>query len=232
LISGRVLTENPAFSSERKESPVARPMFGKESYYEKALRHPVAGRWHRNLVKLVRALLPSGWESMKHLDLGCGDGLTLRMIKPEGEVLGVDLDPEMLEQAKTRGITAIKGNVEDLSILPDNSFELVTCFETLEHLEHPTLALTESYRVLKRRGFFVITTPNVNLVFRIIWALWARFGMGKFWERSPHLFEYNLWNSTRFGLSLIERLRDVGFRPEKTAKANFGLVAGVRAVKL
>lgn len=204
----------------------------KESYYEGALRHPIAGRWHRNLAKTIMDLLPSGWENMKHLDLGCGDGLTVRMIKPEGEVLGVDLDPEMLEQAKNRGITTIKGNVEDLRILRDNSFELVTCFETLEHLEHPTLALAESYRVLKHRGFLVITTPNVNLIFQIMWALWARFGMGKFWDRSPRLFEYNLWNSTRYGLSLIERIRDVGFRPEKTAKANFGLVTGVRAVKL
>ena len=56
--------------------------------------------------------------------------------------------------------------------------------------------------------------------------------MGRFWRSNPHLFEYNLWSTTGFGLSLIERLRDVGFRPEKTAKANLGLVAGVRAVKL
>jgi ubiquinone/menaquinone biosynthesis C-methylase UbiE len=202
------------------------------SYYEKALRHPIAGPWHHNLVRMIRDLLPSSSEYMKHLDLGCGDGLTLRMIKPEGEVFGVDLDPEMLEHAKSRGIKALKANAEDLSIFPDDSFDLITCLETLEHLKYPTLALAESYRVLKHRGFFVITTPNVNLIFRIMWALWARFGMGKYWGRSPHLFEYNLWNSTRYGLSLIERLRDVGFRPEKTRKANFGLVAGVRALKL
>jgi len=137
LISRRVLTENPALSSEREESAAARqdlsarPMFGKESYYEKALRHPVAGRWHRTLVKLVRTLLPSGWESMKHLDLGCGDGLTLRMIKPEGEVLGVDLDPEMLEQAKTRGITAIKGNVEEAKDADEAAKKLTTLLKNL-----------------------------------------------------------------------------------------------------
>jgi SAM-dependent methyltransferase len=203
-----------------------------ESYYEKALRHPIAGLWHRNLVKMIKTLLPPGWENMKYLDLGCGDGLTLRMVKPHGEVFGVDLDPQMLEYAKSREIKVIKGNVEDLSMFPNDSFELVTCLDTLEHVDHPTLALAESHRVLKRRGFFVITTPNVGLVFRIIWAFWTNFGTGKFWQSSPHLFEYNLWASTRSGLSLTERLRDVGFLPEKTAKANLGLAAGVRAVKL
>ncbi len=203
-----------------------------ESYYQKAIRHPIAGRWHRNLMEMVKTLLPSGWKNMKQLDLGCGDGFTLRMVRPDGVVYGVDLDPEMLEHARSRGIVAVKASVEDLSVFDDNSFDLVTCLETLEHLEHPTLALAESYRVLRRKGFLVLTTPNVNFLFRTIWALWTRFGMGKFWHRSPHLFEYNLWNSTSFGLSLIERLRDVGFRPEKTAKANFGMVAGVRAVKL
>lgn len=68
---------------------------------------------------------------MKHLDLGCGDGLTLRMIKPEGEVLGVDLDPEMLEQAKTRGITAIKGNVEEAKDADEAAKKLTTLLKNL-----------------------------------------------------------------------------------------------------
>jgi ubiquinone/menaquinone biosynthesis C-methylase UbiE len=181
---------------------------------------------------MTRELLPSGYERMKHLDLGCGDGFTIRMIKPAGEIVGLDTDPEMLEHARRRNLATKQGTAEDLSSFPKDSFELVTCIETIEHLEHPALALAEIYRVLKLRGFLVITTPNVNWIFRIIWALWTRFGMGKRWERSPHLFEYNLWGSTRYGMSLIERLRDAGFRPEKTAKCNYGMVAGVRAVKL
>lgn len=76
---------------------------GEESYYERALRHPIAGRWHGSLVKMIRDLLPSGWERMKHLDLGCGGRLTVRMVRPEGEVFGVDIDSEMLEHAKSRG---------------------------------------------------------------------------------------------------------------------------------
>lgn len=202
------------------------------SYYERAISHPIAGPWHRDLIRMTRGLLPTGYTSMKHLDLGCGDGFTIRMIKPNGEIVGLDTDPEMLKHAKRRGVTAKHGTAEDLSSFRKEFFQLVTCIETIEHLEHPALALAEIYRILKPKGFLVITTPNVNWIFRIIWALWTRFGMGRHWERSPHLFEYNLWGSTRYGMSLIERLRDAGFRPEKTAKCNYGMVAGVRALKL
>jgi ubiquinone/menaquinone biosynthesis C-methylase UbiE len=109
----------------------------------------------------------------------------------------------------------------------------VTCLDVLEHLNHPTLALSEVFRVLRRRGFLVITSPNVTLLFQLIWWAWTRFGMGKHWEsNSPHILTYNLWNQTKFGMSLIERLRDIGFKPERTAMTNWKMMAGVRAVKI
>lgn len=53
----------------------------------KALRHPIAGRWHPSLEDIVRNLRPSGYDKMKHLNLRYGDGLAIRMVKPEGEIL-------------------------------------------------------------------------------------------------------------------------------------------------
>ncbi len=204
----------------------------KRSYYEKALEHPLAGIWHRRIFRMVKDLMPTNYERMSHLDVGCGDGITIRMVKPEGEIIGVDIDAEMLKYAQEKRIATHVGNAEDLSMFDDEAFDLVTCLDTLEHLEHPTLALSEAYRVLRKRGFLVITTPNVTALFRLVWWAWTKFGMGKFWKSSPHLLTYNLWNPTETGMSLIERLRDVGFKPERTAKANWSMVAGVRAIKI
>lgn len=176
--------------------------------------------------------MPEGYESLEHLDIGCGDGVTIRMIKPRGSITGVDVDDEMLHHAKEREIKTVKADAQDMPMFSDNSFDLITCLDTLEHLEHPTLALAEIFRILRRKGFFILTTPNVNLSFRFIWWLWTSAGMGEFWERSPHVHTYNLWNPTETGMSLVERFRDVGFRPERTMLTNWGMIAGIRAIKL
>lgn len=199
------------------------------SYYERAMRHPISSRWHKNCVELVKALMPS-LPHEKHLDVGCGDGVRIRLVKPEGEIIGVDLDEGMLEAAGKRGITAFRESAESLHF-PDESFDLVTAIEVFEHLEHPVLAFAEIYRVLKPRGFFVCITPNESFLFEAIWKVWTNFGMGRFWK-SKHVHDYALWGHTRTGLSLVDYLRDAGFRPEKTASTNYGMIVGVRSVKV
>ena len=62
-------------------------MSEKRSYYERALEHPFPGSWHRKIFKMVRDLMPNNYEKMRHLDIGCGDGITIRMVKPEGEII-------------------------------------------------------------------------------------------------------------------------------------------------
>jgi len=84
--------------------------------------------------------MPTDYEKMRHLDIGCGDGVTIRMIKPEGEMMGIDINEEMIKHARQKGITAHIANAEDLSMFGDETFDLVTCLDALEHLQHPTLA--------------------------------------------------------------------------------------------
>ena len=51
---------------------------------------------------------------------------------------------------------------------PDESFDLVTCTEVIEHLEHYRSTLREIYRILKPGGTLVLTIPNIlNLKSRI-----------------------------------------------------------------
>jgi len=166
----------------------------------------------------------------KHLDVGCGDAVRIRMVKPEGEIIGVDTDEEMLEAARTRGIITFHESVESMHF-PGESFGLVTAIEVFEHIEHPVLAFAEIHRVLKPHGFFVCVTPNDSLAFEVIWKAWTNVGMGRFWK-SKHVHDYALWGHTRTGLSLIDYLRDAGFRPERTASTNRGMIIGVRSIKV
>jgi len=171
-----------------------------------------------------------GLDDMRHLDVGCGDGVRIRLAKPAGKIVGVDTDRAMLEAAKTRGITTYQESVESLHFSSE-SFELVTAIEVFEHIEHPVLAFAEIQRVLKPRGFFICVTPNDSFLFQTLWALWTNVGMGRFWK-SRHVHDYSLWGHTRTGLSLVDYLRDAGFRPERTASTNLGMVVGVRSIKV
>ncbi len=164
------------------------------------------------------------------MDVGCGDGVRIRMAKPYGKIIGIDTDQDMLDAARTRAVTAFRESVESVHF-PDSSFGLVTAIEVFEHIEHPVLAFAEIYRVLKPRGFFVCVTPNDSLMFQLIWKAWTNLGMGRFWK-SKHVHDYALWGHTRTGLSLIDYLRDAGFRPERTATANYGMIIGVRSIKV
>jgi len=54
----------------------------KLSYYEKAMKHPIASRWHKNCINLVKSLM-SNKSGLRHLDVGCGNGVRIRMIVRE-----------------------------------------------------------------------------------------------------------------------------------------------------
>jgi SAM-dependent methyltransferase len=61
---------------------------------------------------------------------------------------------------------------------PDASFDLVTCTEVIEHLEHYRSALREISRVLRPGGVFVVSTPNVlNLRSRLRYLFFGFFNM-------------------------------------------------------
>ncbi len=101
------------------------------------------------------------------LDVACGTGYGLEMYARAGaaKVTGVDVDPEAVEQATARHgevATVRQGDLRDLP-LEDDSFDVVTCFETIEHVEGPEAGIAELRRVLKPKGVLVISSPNPDV---------------------------------------------------------------------
>jgi SAM-dependent methyltransferase len=96
------------------------------------------------------------------LDAGAGEGYGVAMIGAAGaaSVVGVDIDDEAVAHAKeTYGAEFIQGDITALPF-PDKSFDLVVCFETIEHVSDPATALMEFRRVLSDDGLLIISTPN------------------------------------------------------------------------
>jgi SAM-dependent methyltransferase len=96
------------------------------------------------------------------LDAGSGDGYGTAMLAAAGaaSATGIDIDEESIAHAAKRYGPMFQQ--ADASALPfeDASFDLVVCFETIEHLDDDAAALREFRRVLVPEGLLIISTPN------------------------------------------------------------------------
>jgi SAM-dependent methyltransferase len=89
------------------------------------------------------------------LDLGCGDGqLTQRIASTGARVVGVDLSPEMLAAARSRGIDAHEASAESLPFA-EHSFDAVFSNAVLHWVRDQDAMMAEVRRVLKAGGRFV-----------------------------------------------------------------------------
>ena len=114
-----------------------------------AVRAPLA-RWLREEAELAR----QHGTRPRLLDVGCG-------VKPYepffagvvAEYVGVDVANPAAE---------LEGTVEEIPV-PDGSFELVLCTQTLEHVEDPARAVRELRRVVAPGGRVLVSTHGVQV---------------------------------------------------------------------
>jgi ubiquinone/menaquinone biosynthesis C-methylase UbiE len=99
-------------------------------------------------------------KNIKILDAGCGFGFNSSKLAEVGDVTAIDNNSERLEIAKNLDTkTQVKFEKADIFKLPFSNgyFDLVLCFEVLEHLKADQKALRELARVLKKSGFLMIS---------------------------------------------------------------------------
>ncbi len=98
------------------------------------------------------------------LDLGCGAGYgTAELASRARFAIGIDSAPEAIVHARSayalQNITFIPASATALPFR-DESFQLVTAFEVIEHLTDWRVLLSEARRVLYPDGVFLVSTPN------------------------------------------------------------------------
>lgn len=98
------------------------------------------------------------------LDAGCGVGYGTTLLAEAGaaNVLGVDLSPHAIEAASKGAPENARFEVADLRSIPegDGSFDLIVCFEVIEHLAEQEQVVSELARLLAADGTLLISSPN------------------------------------------------------------------------
>lgn len=120
------------------------------------------------------------------LDIGCFDGTFLSMItNRNNNFYGVDASDYAVKQSSKKGIQVKQFFFDDVTKIPfqDNFFDLIIAGEIIEHIYDTDFFLEEIRRLLKRNGFFLISTPNLASLGR---RLLLFFGMSPIIEVSPN----------------------------------------------
>jgi GT2 family glycosyltransferase/SAM-dependent methyltransferase len=99
------------------------------------------------------------------LDLASGEGYGVALLSQSAErVIGVELDPLTVQHSRSTyplaNVEFLQGSMLDLSRFEAGSFDVVTCFEALEHVTEHDELFEQVRRVLAPTGIFLSSTPD------------------------------------------------------------------------
>jgi len=138
--------------------PFALPFTG-ERFTPECVREIWYEHWHR--YAFARRLVAG----KRVLDCACGEGYGSALLSDAaGEVVGVDIDDASIAHARERygartNLRYEKGDATALDF-PAARFDVVVCFETLEHVEKQAELLAGFARVLTDDGILLISSPD------------------------------------------------------------------------
>jgi len=104
-------------------------------------------------------------EGKKVLDLACGEGYGSAILAEKAEeVIGIDINEVVIKHACTKyvkdNLKFMKSSMTEVAIEENKLFDVIICFEALEHIEEQNKAIAEVKRLLKDGGIFIVSMPN------------------------------------------------------------------------
>jgi 2-polyprenyl-3-methyl-5-hydroxy-6-metoxy-1,4-benzoquinol methylase len=108
------------------------------------------------------------------LDLGCSSGAFLESLKGDSWLLfGIEMSVEEAKTAEARsGASVFVGDIPEAPF-GSESFDVITCFDVLEHVYDPRRVMAKVQEWLKPGGIFYVLVPNIDSaearVFRSYW---------------------------------------------------------------
>ncbi len=172
--------------------------------------------WYVGMRRISEALLSARLRpGIRVLDAGCGTGGNLRWLSRFGQAYGVDLAPQAVRFCRQRQLTTVsRASILDLPF-KDESFDLVTSFDVIYHLDvaDDVTALRELRRVVRPGGAVLVRVPAMD------------------WLRSEH--DTAVHTRQRYTVTELEgKLARAGLVVEKASYANTLLFPAAAVARL
>ena len=132
--------------------------------YERRLDQVMTTGEARGRLRVIE--LVDAQPGMRVVDMACGPGVLSRrlapLVAPNGEVVGVDLAPGMIERARMAAIPNTRFEIMDIEDLQfgDATFDAAVCGHGLQFVPHLDRALAEARRVLRPGSRFAASVPG------------------------------------------------------------------------
>lgn len=188
----------------------------------------------RSFVASIAAKLRKS--KLEMLDIGCGTGANLEMLSEFGAAEGVDVSTAALSFCRTRGLNQVKQGMAESLPYDNNSFDLVTGLDVVEHLDDDLKGLTEMWRVLRPDGRALIFVP----AFMFLWGVqddisnhrrrYTLAGIKDVLKRAGFEVERATYANITFFLPILTGrllMRATGFRPASENNLTIGALNGV-----
>lgn len=144
----------------------------------------------------------------KVLDIGCYDGgLASRLIENNCEVVGIEINADLANEAKKYCNNVICDDVENIINIPyeNNYFDIILFADVLEHLKDPFSTIAKFNDYLKDDGYIIVSVPNISN-----WTIRFKLLFGNFeYEKDGILDETHYRFFTE--KSIKQLLEDAGF---------------------
>jgi SAM-dependent methyltransferase len=171
----------------------------------------------KTLDRLMEKIRPLLKNNMTVLDIGCGSGELLHLIKPYvNKVVGVELCTQFVDfMNKDLGIEAYAEDINKIKF--DYKFDLILSIATLDHLSNPLETLGTIRRLLKNDGVFYLEVPNRNEGLNYFLPENNKIKFNTFFWHKAHLF-YFTEKTIRSMLTKAGFSTDISVRHEYSLK--------------
>jgi 2-polyprenyl-3-methyl-5-hydroxy-6-metoxy-1,4-benzoquinol methylase len=142
----------------------------KPSLVNKQLSEKYPHDYYDDRIKTAITMI-SEKKNPKYLDIGCSNGkITSIFAKNIGakEYYGVDL--ANIKNARLNGVKAVEFDLNEDNPLPfkPKTFDVITNFDTLEHIYNTDHCVREMGRILKDDGYIIVIVPRTDSLMNIV----------------------------------------------------------------
>jgi 2-polyprenyl-3-methyl-5-hydroxy-6-metoxy-1,4-benzoquinol methylase len=161
-------------------------------------------------------IVPLVHPGMSVLEVGCGSGALLSLLKPHAKrLVGVELNHEFVEFINNElDIEAHYGDINTLGL--SEHFDVVMCVDTLDHLPNPFQTVQSMIRLLAPGGVLYLEVPNLDDALNLYLPQPNRQAYQTFFWHRAHLFYFNQQ-------SVQALLRKAGLDSHVTCRHNYTL---------